>query len=285
LLALALRQCIAAAPRTDLPDNQTDGAPLSELANRIEQGDYRAFSEAARRPRQTAVAFLNHYIQNVSKSSPQYKKAIEALKTVAGTEEYYQQQLAEAARKGGVDEDAFEMLSLIGSPKAAAAVAPYLFDFTTVPVGDGFSSTNALSATLALTQMGITDGPTERRESISDLDDIVAWQKWAIRNDLVPKEWNARVGLDEGLRRLQDISTGKVPIGSWKEAPKHSTVPIVSQATPIPSAPVSALPITPNPAIPAGKGDSSGWPWIIGSSVIALIALLFWKKSRLQDPR
>ena len=174
----------------------------TELGQRIDDGDFAAFNDVAELPASVAIPFLWWYARLAA--HPARNAARAALKKVHGYAPFFRTKLAEATAKRGVDETSFEILSVIATPEAVAVVAPYLFDYTTCPsVDPQFSSVNAISAALALGRMKLANAPSP--EEPNKVDDVVDWQMWAVKHDLVPKEWILRVGQGDFIRQMRDL--------------------------------------------------------------------------------
>ena len=173
------------------------------------------------------------------------------------------------------------IIAAIGTPEAAAVVAPYLFDFTTIPDdGDMLASMTAISATLALGRMNLPGAPRPRKPDSYKTEDIIAWQQWAVTKGWVPKEWSAKVGAGETIRQLLQIERSAL-------TQPNSASPAVITPPPVTSeAPPSVAPALPaNPAAPTLKPSMEPkkapiWPWAAGLVALGVILALIAKNRR-----
>lgn len=191
---------------------ESQQARLQEIGERALDGnDPQALAEAATLPRDIAIPFLSRYLWSYEDQKGAYFDAARrAMMNIPGYEKYFADKLAAASRRGGVDNETFDLLSLIGTPEAAAVVAPYLFDFSMTP-GDGHirAEVNAASAAWALGKMNLGDAPA--RPGFHGSAGMIAWQKWAIGKGLVPRTRKAEVpvwlvAIESGPIKMQIIT-------------------------------------------------------------------------------
>jgi len=213
--------CIAqpAGPGTDTR-SEAETTKLRELERRIDSGEFDALFELAKMRPSVALPFIYYgYLETIGDSPQRREVARKALRSVQGISGYFREQLADPATSPWREDQAFGILSMIGTREAAGVVAPYVFDFSGSPgTGDVFETSTAIFATIALMGMKLADAPTGAREEWQ-MDDIVLWQRWAIKNGFVPKEWNSRVGLSEHLRKWRDFDAG-ISLPTEKPSPK-----------------------------------------------------------------
>ena len=257
-------------------------AELRVISKRIDNGNYDAFFDAAKLPHSVAIPFLFEWASFPGDDRKKGEAAVRALKKVQGYAETYRKDLAEATRLGGVNDEAFEILSMIGTDEAAAVVAPYLFDFTMVqPRGDLKGSISAYSASVALVRMKIAGAPAGDGDGLHDFNDIVSWQKWAIARSFVPKDWNSRVGLPDNIRKLNDMMHSVAPQPA--AAPTDPVTPAISESANTTHPSESAIPpaqAQPHPSALSPERKSSVWPWVVGILALAVIAILIGRRRK-----
>ena len=200
---LLISVACSAEPRHTAPDNTALREKLRELNQRVSERDYSAFTEAAELPGSSSVPFLWSYARTRGDDPQEQSKALEAIKHVHGFKNYLQERITEITEKQRDPRQEFEILGTIGNLEAAEVVAPYLFDFR-MPAHSGDSSVDIynFSAAWTLGAMRLADSPTSASPEKYGPEEHVAWQKWAITHQMVPKEWNARVGLPDWQYRL-----------------------------------------------------------------------------------
>jgi hypothetical protein len=251
------------------PVDGTFRAKKIELHHRIEAGDYTALADAASMPAGVSIPYLWWYADQAS--HPAREPARAALKNVRGYEGYFVTKLGAASASGGVDEQSFEILSVIGTHEAAAVVAPYLFDFTTTDAGsDTLSSIAAVSAAISLGGMKLPGAAVQGDQKFCNADDVVAWQKWAVAQGMVPKEWSSRVGNDKVLRQLRAVEEAELVQSRHPSTPKVIHPSSERSSPPIDTAfPSSTVARSPAPLL---ERSALVWPWIAG--LVALIVIV-----------
>jgi hypothetical protein len=163
-----------------------------------------ALKEAATLPVNVAVPFLGNWIMSPQKQKDSYyDMARETLLNIPGYENYFADKLKTDKAQRIVDGRTFELLSILGTPKIQALLAPYLFDFEIIlGHGDIRPSVMAPVAGLALDRMHLSDAPPEINTGLKTAKDLRAWQQWAIRKKLVPP--SSKVGVPAGLFGVTD---------------------------------------------------------------------------------
>lgn len=180
------------------PEEQAVNQQCNELSRRIDQGDYSAIHEAIQLPGSMAARFLWLYAHSDG-ADPQVRiKALEAIKLTHNFKDYYQQKLTDMAEKGEAPLRVYDILIAIGNHEAAAVVAPDLFECGTL-TPDGKLSGKVLNmrAAWVFGKMHFPDAPSAVDPYEYGPDENIAWQKWAIAHGMVPKAWEARVGVPE----------------------------------------------------------------------------------------
>ena len=202
---------------------------------------------------------------------PADQSARAALQQVAGYEDFLREDIAKASAEGRVPGYDFNTLEEIATPEAAQVVAPYLFDFKTVtpPNGDLEGDSNVGAALLALQRMNIPSAPKISSEA-SNSAVLIAWQRWAIANGLVPKGWSSRVGAPSWLLAL-DAAGSAAP-----SRPKPSPTQIKYSPTPTASeSPLTAATANPTNTPPSALETTStkNLLFIWGSVVLVLLVI------------
>jgi hypothetical protein len=273
---MALSLGVAPKALTQVADS--DDLKLQSIRQRAFQNNQpHVLAEAVILPPEVALPFLSRCLQVYrNEKGPFFKEALSAIETVDGYEQYFAAKLDAASKSGGVDNESFEILSLIGTPKAQAVIAPYLFDFAMTPSnGHTLSEVNALSAAFSLGNMNLRDAPTKVRPDSYKSKDITAWQEWAIDRGLVAHSQKAHV---PGW--LIEIES-QVPTPGLDPAPAVLATPsapaTLVQGTKLA---VGGSPATPNNRtsdLPAER-KAPVWPWLVGIAALTGIAVLVWNR-------
>jgi hypothetical protein len=185
-----------AQPQQTASGAAADREKLNVLHRRVSEKDYSVFSEAKELPGSISVPFIWFYAR-AQGADPQVRPiALDALKHVHGFKEYFQKELAKITDQEGDPWGEHEILIAIGNLEAAEVLAPYLFDFRVPPSqGDVGGAVYNFGAAWALSQMHFADAPTSEDPSKYGPEEDIAWQKWAIAHKMMPKEWEARIGV------------------------------------------------------------------------------------------
>lgn len=180
---------------------------LWELQQRIEQKDYAALFDAAKISGAAGVNFIWSYAHSNGADPQTRPKALEAIKHAAGFKEKFQARIASFTDRNLDPSNEVKILTAIGNREAAEVLAPYLFDYR-IPGPENESTGiiyNRLAAQ-ALGEMHFGDAPApDVSTGYYGPEKLVAWQKWAISHGMVPKEWEARVGIPEWQYKLAAI--------------------------------------------------------------------------------
>jgi len=270
----------AFAQQNVISGQQSLDAKMQKIGERVANGDYTAFSDATKLPTATAIQFLYILYNRSGKTDPtRDEAAIDALRSVPGYADYFQQNMATMTAHGEVPVSDFEILKLIGTPEAASVIAPYLFDFKTTspPDRDLAGESNVGDALWALKQMNLPDAPKTPSEASNSVV-LVAWQRWAIEKGFVPKEWSSRIGAPAWLLRMDAME--KVPFAA--KSPQ-STRPVSSPFLAAATAPVPTNSSSPTAGRSAEEtkspGQTSGMLIATGLLVVLIIGGIFaWKR-------
>ena len=163
---------------------------------RIDEKDYTALFDAADLPGAAGVSFIWSYA-HADGADPQTRpKALEAIKRAHGFKDSMQTKIGLITDREGDPTNAVEILTAIGNREAAEVIAPYLFDFRYPREGNHIDGRiyNDMAAQ-ELGKMHFGDAPTPDGWGGYGPEKLIVWQKWAIAHAMVPKEWNARVGI------------------------------------------------------------------------------------------
>lgn len=250
----------------------TEQSELSGITSRVYAGDYSALSEVAKMPASVAVPYL--YWWTGRNPNQQQREIIRnALRQVQGYANYLQQDMANASSEGVVPVYDFDILQDIGTPKAAAVVAPYLFDFKTItpPDRDLAGESNVGDAVWTLQQMKLPDAPNFSPQTPNSTV-LVAWQRWAIAKGFVPESWISRVGAPIWLKELDAY-------GESAPAPAKSPKQLQAQGPPA-SAEASAAPSASAPPVVQPSAPSRSALVMTGAALVLLIlgGIITWKR-------
>jgi len=258
---------------------------LDNITNRVRGGDYNALKEASTLPAPIAVPYLEFWMRPLS-TEQQRKAASEALGQVQGYADYIRQDMAKTTAEGGVPESDFELLAAIGTPEAAAVVAPYLFDFKTITPqrGDLMGDSNLFEALDTLTRMKLPEAPPPQSPQMSHSAYLMEWQRWAISKGLVPKEWSSRVAAPAWLIRMDAVEKAvPMPVLTTTTAqqPARTAVPLSSIASGSPSS-TNTPPAAISPSAVENASGGNPLAIVVGVVVVLLViwGLFTWKKRR-----
>jgi hypothetical protein len=219
-LTLPLFDCVAST------DYRTT---LAGVTAEVEAGNYDALSEASKLPADVAVPYLELWtrLKNCFDTKAN-EAAANALRNTNGAVQYITRDLAARTAQNNVALYDFVLLEIIRTQEAAAAVAPYLFDFKTSrpPNGDLPGDDNWAEAYNTLNRMNLPDTPSSNPPARDSLL-FVEWQKWAVAKGYVPKDWSSRVGAPQvflALEKYGVVFDGS-PINPSKPAPSTSASP------------------------------------------------------------
>ena len=275
--------------RAQSSGTQLTGSALSQIQNRIENGDQSAIEEATKLPINQTVSLLGIYALDANTNKASAKQAREALRNLPGLSAYMKQQLLKLRCKPAGEYEMnskFELLLAIGGEEAAAATAPFLFvddppvllseDYTTYPI--------KYQAITTLAKMHLLDRPVDKEYYQLHDSDIEAWKAWAIRKGYK----------DNSIPRLMTFEEKGVPLRIAAQtkavlARAKAEFEATSQATTMPqSTPTAAVASTPRPsttATPTAAAErlaSSGfpiWPVAILAAVLTAAAfVLRWRR-------
>ena len=173
--------------------NMPTQAQLAQYAEDEHQGNYRYYFEIAKFDTAFAVKFLGSRLRFPTDAPPEdFRVAQAALRQVPGVEDYLKSRLDAAISANSQDFlSDFNLLGMIGSEKASAAVAPYLFDHTPPPnMSNGVGGADIVGyAIKSLGQMHLPDDPARgKRYGQYDANDLYRWRVWAVNHGYVPKE-------------------------------------------------------------------------------------------------
>ncbi|MDD5198831.1 MAG: hypothetical protein PHC88_03430 [Terrimicrobiaceae bacterium] len=250
-------------------NNSTTSGITGSIAQRVDKGDISALLEMSNIPAPGAIPFLTRFLRSFPKDTEQYQIAREAIIKNPETISYFRKRLAASTEKQGVDQDAFEVLSMLATPDSVTIVAPYLFRFEVREGhGDMLADVNAISAAQALGAMNLPDAPTDKPPGAYKAEDFLAWQKWAITKRLVPAATQTNVP-----RWLTEMDASASPAIRTADPPQNSEQKL---STPRPSATTTPTVAPENPA-------STGFPIlpmaILGALIVAAAVFLLRHKS------
>ena len=223
----------------------SETATLNSISDRVHSGDYSALHEAAKMPASVSIPYLYMWAGH-GNDSPQHEIADQALRQVQGAVDYLRQDMSSTFSQGLVPVNDFEILGMIGTPEAAAVVAPYLFDPRLIDVNkDGRPYDVCAFAKGALEKMGFPDAPKDTllTSYVSNSSILIEWQKWAIAKGFAPKGFSARVGAPAWMLRL-DAMDRPAPTPLAAKSPQ----PIQTAGSPLSTRASSPVPTnTPSP--------------------------------------
>jgi len=263
------------AQKVGAEDNISAEQKIDHVWRRVDKGENSALLELATMPASITIPLLSNVLRNSKKGSQKYGSAREAIIQNPETTNYFRERLAEAEKRGGVDEDAFEILGKFASTDGPVLVAPYLFSRNTYKgTGDELARDTIVCAAQSLGEMGLANAPTNKHPGAYKGADILAWQKWAISKGLVPVA--TKTHIPQWLADL-DASASHPPAVESPAAADTSTQP-----TPLPTTAQATRPsptTAENPA-PVVERRSAMWPWVVGSAaLIAIVARLFKRRA------
>lgn len=176
---------------------------IADLHLRIEKRDYTAFLDAVELNGISSVSFLWCYAHGGDPDPQTRPKALEAMKQIRGFKEYFQTEMTSITDRERDPWNEVQILTAIGNREAAEVIAPYLFDYRFPSAGDYVDGPiyNRLAAQ-ALGKMHFADAPIPDASGGYAPEKLIAWQRWAIDHEMVPKEWASRVGIPEWQYKL-----------------------------------------------------------------------------------
>jgi len=263
----------------------SETATLNSISDRVHSGDYSALHEAAKMPASVSIPYLYMWAGH-GNDSPQHEIADQALRQVQGAVDYLRQDMSSTFSQGLVPVNDFEILGMIGTPEAAAVVAPYLFDPRLIDVNkDGRPYDVCAFAEGALEKMGFPDAPKNGllTPDVSNSAVLIEWQKWAIAKGFAPKGFSARVGAPAWMLRW-DAMDRPVPTPVATKTPQsiQTTIPSSSIAASPPVPTNSSSPTaTPSGVETKALGHAAGV--LVAAALLVLLIIggvLAWKKRR-----
>jgi hypothetical protein len=257
---------------------RSEDEKLDNITSRVRSGDYSALNEVSAFPAPIAVPYLEFWMRPLS-TGQQRAAASEALGQVQGYADYIQQDMGKTTAEGVVPVSDFGLLEAIGTPEAAAVVAPYLFDFKTITPqeGDLMGDSNLFEALDTLTQMKLPGAPPPQSPQMSHSAYLIEWQRWAISKGFVPKEWSSRVGAPAWLARMDEVENAVPMPASTTRQSIGPTIPSSSAVAnlPVPSNTLSLSPIAPSsPAAisstsaPYARSRTTTWITLLVAAII-----------------
>ncbi len=268
---------VCGSARAQKPETQPAGNVLSQIQNRIENGDQGAIEEAAKLPINQAVSLLSIYAHDASTNKARAEQARETLRNLPGLSAHMKHQLLKLRSKPAGEYDTskeFELLVAIGGEESAAATAPFLFvDDPPVLLGDDMATLSIkVQAVYALANMHLPDRPVDKEYYQLDDSDIEAWKAWAIKKGYKDNSIPQLMTFEEkGIPPKIAAQTEAVLARAKAESqatpqatPPPQSTPLLAASTPRPSA-------TATPAVAMEK-SSFNFPIIpVGILVLAII--------------
>jgi len=250
-----------------------------ELERRVKQRDFSALADARKLPPETGIQFLLEQARFDPSDPDRRDRALLELRHVHGVKGFFEQRLATKDEYRRDPTRLFAALTAIGNDEAAEILAPYLFDFT---IGNEREATAFnISAAVALGGMRLPDTPTTKRPSRYGLEDLIGWQKWAIKRQFVPATWTSRIGLPEWQIRAFEFVNGPSAVkavseGDAEQPEAHtSTSPESARSAPTPDPVLIAA--TPEPTSNFGTSNNR-WLAIISFLVVCAAGLFIYRR-------